>query len=295
MPMKTSYVCCLLLGVFELLLVDTVCLHAAESAARIEALEKNVDSLKGDLSEIKTLLRGIGAPAAAQPAATQPAGAASAGTNVVAKQVPAAAGKGKMVPGASLEVWGLPLWFSGEALPGRSSGGFVDTGDYFKLSNFWKDKEFASLKNSPVGLAWSGFFKADKEGPYTFTVIANKEETKGLQIPLISWNVELLIAGKSVLRSVHQPHLKDPYGMYAMIEAPYTQADPATVELEPGYYEFQLRTFFFVGKDGLEHTKNNVKMNFADYAPFSIDVKVRGPNDLSARKLDFNTLYLKQD
>lgn len=257
----------------------------ADPDERIDALESKVEEINNNMSQILALLQAQQQkPEAAQPeptpAVTEPPAAAS----------PAAT---KMVPGVALEVWGLPKDYNADFLPGRAMGGFVDDGPSFHLSNFWTDPDYAQLKNSPVGLKWSGFFKAEKQGVYTFAIVMEKAQHDEGIISYDMWHTKLLISENPIISQSNRIPGGLKWGsadQYLIQQKAWTASGSESVELAPGYYPIELMTHFTY--EGDAHVGPTA--NFNDYKPFKITLRVRGPSDLKPTVLSGSTLFLKE-
>ncbi|MEO8353214.1 MAG: PA14 domain-containing protein [Chthoniobacteraceae bacterium] len=218
-------------------------------------LEDRVEKLEGNIGEILQLLKAKQPPASTQPQATPSAAAASNASPVPSVAAAAAQpASAALKPGAILEVWPLKVDFE-EPLPqGRSSGGFIDKGNYFQFDNFAADKSFASMKTNHVALRWSGFFRAKEAGSYVFTV--------ELQAPAwyshkTTWLVTLLIDQQPLVVQRRE-----------LANVPNSFSDSAETILEPGYYPLSLVSLFQAAEE---------KWN---YKGVSMSVKARGPSDM---------------
>ena len=246
-------------------------------------LDKRVDKLEGDISQILQILKSQQTQPAApsQSAAAPVAATQSPSTNPAqpAAKAPAAQ-TASLKPGAILELWLLKPDFSGDAPAGRSIGGLIDQGDYFTLTNFTEEPSLVNQQTNRIALRWSGFYKAKEAGPHVFTVEWSKPEgeyvvrSDGEKF----WTADLSIDQQSVLKGA-------PLLVFSG-RASMSFSDSAELQLEPGFYPLTLLTFV-AAKDSLPVTGWN-------YGKMKLTLKVRGPSDMTARTITSKDLFHKE-
>ncbi len=239
--------------------------NAPAGASKPDALENRVEKLEGDIGQILQILKAQQAGAAAPASNAQTVAPGNTPTSAPASS-PVSAGRpldqppATLKPGAILEVWPLKPDFAETTPPGRSSGGFIDKGNYFQLENFVAEKSFESMRTNHVALRWSGFFRAKEPGNYVFTVELQKSEylMNEWADKDVQWVTTLSIDQEPVVA----------HSFKFSPNKPVSYSMSAEANLEPGYYPLALVTLFH----GSYKTWN--------YKGVAITVKVRGPSDM---------------
>ncbi len=235
-------------------------------ASKPDALENRVEKLEGDIGQILQILKAqqaSGAPASnGQKAAPGNAATSAPASSPVSAGAPSQQPAATLKPGAILEVWPLKPDFAETTPPGRSSGGFIDKGNYFNFDNFTAEKSFEPMRTNHVALRWSGFFRAKEAGNYVFTVEFSKAERPLIEsmssVDPLTWVTTLSID--------QQPFVTET--LRVNNHGAFSHSASSELNLEPGYYPLSLLTLF--------HSRY-VKW---DYKGVNVTVKVRGPSDM---------------
>jgi hypothetical protein len=236
-------------------------------------LDKRVEKLEGDIGQILQILK------SQQTQSTTPAKSATPPSTVPSpSNSPAQAASLK--PGAILELWILKPDFSGDAPAGRSIGGMIDQGDYFTLTNFTEEPSLANQQSNRIALRWSGFFKAKEAGPHVFTVEWSKPKGNMINSDITAfWTADLSIDQQSLLKGA--PQVFRPYR-----DNDVAFSDSAEVQLDPGFYPLSL--FTFMSSSGRLPTEG------WSYAKMKLNIKVRGPSDMTPRTITSKDLFHKE-